>query len=156
IPAQVALVNQFALGCRSVRHSCRVRNVYINSFSDPSKEVEAANTLINGGVDVLNYWVDTTDVLTTAEKRGVWSFGLYADQRSAAPKKYVTTLLLKPTMARIFEQELRALLGGKWTPRRVNYGTRAGVLDIGLGPWGANVPAKVKAKVQAALAKIKA
>src|SRR5262249_34973029 len=105
IPAQVALVNQFALGCRSVRHSCRVRNVYINSFSDPSKEVEAANTLTNGGVDVLNYWVDTTDVLTTAEKRGVWSFGLYADQRSAAPKKYVTTLLLKPTMARIFEQE---------------------------------------------------
>ena len=52
VPTVNASINSFALGCQSVKKNCTVKTVLTSSWYDPPKETEAAQTLVNGGVDL--------------------------------------------------------------------------------------------------------
>jgi simple sugar transport system substrate-binding protein len=55
------------------------------------KEAEAANSLIDQGVDVITCHVDSPKVVVeTAERRGIYVCGYHADQAALAPKGYLT------------------------------------------------------------------
>ena len=58
IPAGEAHINAFALGAQSVDPKIEVLVIFTNDWSTPSK-AEAANNLINQGVDVLTCHVDS-------------------------------------------------------------------------------------------------
>ncbi|MFJ6900708.1 BMP family ABC transporter substrate-binding protein [Streptomyces hokutonensis] len=155
LPGSTALVNSFALGCRSVRPDCEVRNVYLNSFSDPPGEVSATKTLVNGGADVIAHYMDDPATLKAAASLKAWSFGLYTDQRAEAPGTYVTSQIWQPALTEIFKQELTKLVDGKWKSGQINWGTASGTVNLSLGPWGKNVPASVRDKVEKVYAEIK-
>ncbi|MGW7545260.1 BMP family ABC transporter substrate-binding protein [Streptomyces sp. NPDC054770] len=155
LPGSTALVNSFALGCRSVRPDCKVHNVYLNSFSDPPGEVSATKTLVNGGADVIAHYMDDPATPKAAASLKAWSFGLYTDQRGEAPGTYVTSQLWQPALTEVFKQDLTNLLAGKWKSGQLNWGTAAHTVDLSLGPWGKNVPASVRAKVEKRYAEIK-
>jgi basic membrane protein A len=154
----LAYQNSFALGCQSVRPGCKVRVVYINSFYDPPKAVDAANTLINSGADVLNHFMDDPATLKTASKRNTWAFALYTDQLKIAPKRYVTSLIYEPAAEKVFEFSFRQLLAGKRLPPNSSppTGTMYGgpAIDFPIAKWGPNVPAAVKAAAAKAYQKI--
>ena len=55
------------------------------------KEAEAANSLIDQGVDVLTCHVDSPKVVVeTAERRSIFVCGYHANQATLAPKGYLT------------------------------------------------------------------
>jgi len=55
------------------------------------KEAEAANSLVDQGVDVLTCHVDSPKVVVeTAERRGIRVCGYHANQSALAPKGYLT------------------------------------------------------------------
>src|SRR5262249_1206192 len=57
----------------------------------PVKEAEAANSLIDQGVDVVTCHVDSPKVIVeTAERRGIFVCGYHANQAALAPKGYLT------------------------------------------------------------------
>jgi basic membrane protein A len=149
----VAVENSFTLGCQSVRPDCRVRVVYINSFFDPPRAVEAANTLMDGGADVLGHYMNDPSVLKTAAQRGRWAFGFYADQRSVAPETYITSAVYEDSAASSIEQALTALMDGRPLPRGVLYGSPEPI-DFPIAPWGENVPDDVRAAAEEAYEKI--
>ena len=68
-----------------------VQVIFTGDWSLPVKEAEAANSLIDQGVDVLTCHVDSPKVIVqTAEKRGIYSSGYHASQAAIAPKGYLT------------------------------------------------------------------
>jgi simple sugar transport system substrate-binding protein len=160
-PNGLSMLNSFALGCQSVKPDCKVRNIYTNSYFNPPAEIEATNTLINDGADVIAQFMDDQSVVTTASGRGVWAFSTYTPMPNP-PAKYVTgfvwTGALTNGLDRIFNsiengtfQQLKA--SGDQQGRGTVFGTPQPV-DVTLAPWGKAVPADVQQKADAVLKKM--
>jgi len=91
IPQVLRNINSFTLGARSVKSEIITQVVFTGDWSVPVKEAEAANSMIDQGADVLTSHVDSPKVIMeTAEKRGVFSSGYHANQKTLAPKGYLT------------------------------------------------------------------
>ena len=91
IPQVLINVNSFALGARSVDPSITTSVIFTGEWSMPVKEAEAANSLIDQGIDVVTCHVDGPKVIMeTAERRGIFTCGYHADQSKLAPKGYLT------------------------------------------------------------------
>jgi basic membrane protein A len=79
------------IGLISVDPSITTQVIFTGEWSLAVKEAEAANSLINQGVDVLTCHVDGPKVvIETAERRGIFSCGYHANQQKLAPKGYLT------------------------------------------------------------------
>lgn len=83
-------LNGFVLGARSVNPKATVKAVFVGSWSDPPKEVDAANALMNQGVDVMTHYTNTPAVVSAADARNVASISFHSDMRKFAPKRYLT------------------------------------------------------------------
>ncbi len=91
IPQVLRNINAFTLGARSVDPKITTQLIVTGDWSLPIKEAEAANSLIDQGVDVLTCHVDSPKVVVeTAERRGISVCGYHADQAALAPKGYLT------------------------------------------------------------------
>ena len=49
--------------------------MWVNTWFDPAKEADAANTLMDQGADVIIQHTDSPAPLLAAQKRGVWGVG---------------------------------------------------------------------------------
>jgi basic membrane protein A and related proteins len=91
IPQVLRNVNAFTLGARSVDPKITTSLIVTGDWALPVKEAEAANSLVDQGVDVLTCHVDSPKVVVeTAERRSVFVCGYHANQATLAPKGYLT------------------------------------------------------------------
>lgn len=91
IPQVLRNINAFTMGARSVDPKITCQLIITGDWSLPVKEAEAANSMIDQGVDVVTCHVDSPKVIIeTAEKRGIYSCGYHANQAALAPKGYLT------------------------------------------------------------------
>ena len=91
IPQVLRNINSYTLGARSVNAKATTTVIFTGDWSMPVKEAEAANSLIDQGVDVLTMHVDSPKVIVeTAERRGAFVTGYHANQSALAPKGYLT------------------------------------------------------------------
>ena len=91
IPQVLRNINAFTLGAQSVKPDITTQVIFTGDWLLPVKEAEAANSLIDQGVDVLTMHVDSPKVIVeTAERRGIYVCGYHADQSALAPKGYLT------------------------------------------------------------------
>ncbi len=81
----VSGLTAFYLGARSVCPQVTMDVIYTNSWHDPIKEAQVAQTLIDGGCKVISQHSDSTAPATTAESKGIFQVGYNADMISAAP-----------------------------------------------------------------------
>ncbi|GGG17125.1 BMP family ABC transporter substrate-binding protein [Paenibacillus abyssi] len=92
IPQVLLNVNAFQLGAQSVNPDATTSVVFTGSWCDPGQQANAANSLIDSGVDVLSQHQDCTKtVIETAERRGAMSVGYHADASSLAPEGWITS-----------------------------------------------------------------
>jgi simple sugar transport system substrate-binding protein len=143
VPTVNASVNAFALGCRSVRKDCTVKTVLTNSWYDPPKETEAAQSLINGGADVLMQNTDSSAVLQTAEKAGKYAFGWDSDMTAYGPKAHLASAIINWTP--YYTKATRDVLDGTWKTGQAWWGVKEGAIDI--VSISDKVPAELKDKV---------
>jgi basic membrane protein A and related proteins len=91
IPQVLRNINAFTLGARSVDPKITTQLVITGDWSLPVKEAEAANSMIDQGVDVITCHVDSPKVIVeTAERRNIFVCGYHANQAALAPKGYLT------------------------------------------------------------------
>ncbi|MGH7355684.1 MAG: BMP family ABC transporter substrate-binding protein [Candidatus Rokuibacteriota bacterium] len=91
IPQVLRNINAFTLGARSVDPRITTQLIITGDWSLPVKEAEAANSLIDQGVDVVTCHVDSPKVVVeTAERRSIFVCGYHANQATLAPKGYLT------------------------------------------------------------------
>src|SRR5205807_1981430 len=76
----------FAKSFGYVNPKAEVRVIWTNSWYDPGREREAANTLISQGADVLTHHTDSTAVVQAAEEKGKYAFGYHSDMSKYGPK----------------------------------------------------------------------
>jgi basic membrane protein A and related proteins len=91
IPQVRRNINAFALGARSVDPKITCNVIFTGDWSNSVKEAEAANGLIDQGVDVITCHVDSPKtVVMTAKSRGIKVCGYHCNQSDLAPELYLT------------------------------------------------------------------
>lgn len=89
IPEVIRGINAFTLGAQSVNPDTEVIVRWTYSWFDPPAEVEAAQSLIAEGVDVLAQHVQGPSVQQVAEQEGVYCIGYNVDMSTFAPTQNI-------------------------------------------------------------------
>src|SRR5690349_12824087 len=153
IPQVLRNINAFTLGARSVNPKVTTSVVFTGDWSLPVKEAEAANSLIDQGVDVLTMHVDSPKVIVeTAEKRGIFVTGYHASQAALAPKGYLTGA--EWNWAKVYTDYVNWVRDGKTYPHLLRGGLKEGFVKM--SPYGKAVAASTKTKADAAKAALTA
>lgn len=152
LPELFISINAFTLGVRSVNPEATVQVVWTNSWYDPAKEKEAAEVLLENGVDVMAQHVDTTGPQVAAEAKNAFAIGYNGDSESAAPKAFMTAPVWNHGV--FYIKTVQDILDGKWTPESYYGAIKEGYVD--LLPLTANAPAEAKEKVEEIKAKMQA
>jgi simple sugar transport system substrate-binding protein len=128
IPEVLRNINAFTLGAQTVNPKIRTRVVWINTWFDPPKEAEAAQSLLNGGADVLLQNTDSTAVLQTAEKNGKFAFGWDSDMSAFAPKAHLGSAIVD--WSNYYKKAVRDAMEGTWKTERTVWGVKEGQNDL--------------------------
>ena len=154
IPQVLRNINSFELGAKSVNPEATTTVIFTGDWSMPTKEAEAANSLIDQGVDVLTAHVDSPKVvIESAEKRGIFSTGYHASQASLAPKGYLTGAEWNwESVYKMYIDEVQKgeMAKGKEWKHLVRGGFKEGFIKM--SPYGAPVSEDAKKKADAAKA----
>jgi simple sugar transport system substrate-binding protein len=124
IPEVLRNINAYTLGAQSVNPKIKTRVVWVSSWFDPPKESEAAQSLINGGADVLLQNTDSSAVLQTAEKNGKFAFGWDSDMSAVAPKAHLASCVVD--WGGYYKKAIKDVMDGTWTVERTIWGVKEG------------------------------
>ena len=152
IPEVVMGINAFARGMRSVNPKAEVKVIWVNSWSDPGREREAAETLIAQGADVLTNHTDSSAVVQAAEAKNVYAIGYNSDMSKFGPHAQLTAVTLQ--WGGYYTKTAQSALDGNWKPDNVWGGIKDGM--IRMAPFNPVVPKDVQALVKKATAEIQA
>jgi len=152
IPEVIRNINSFTLGAQSVNPKIKTKVVWVNEWFNPPKETEAAQSLMNGGADVLMQNTDSPAVLQTAEKAGKYAFGWDSDMTAYGPKAHLASAVIN--WAPYYIKATGEALDGTWKGGTSSWwGVKEGAIDI--VSISDKVPPELKAKVDAVKAGLK-
>lgn len=152
IPEVIRNINSFTMGAQSVNPKIKTKVVWVNEWFNPPKETEAAQSLLNGGADVLFQNTDSSAVLQTAEKAGKYAFGWDSDMTAYGPKAHLASAIIN--WGPYYIKATQEALDGKWTGGTASWwGVKEGTIDI--VSINEVVPAELKAKVETVKAGLK-
>jgi basic membrane lipoprotein Med (substrate-binding protein (PBP1-ABC) superfamily) len=146
IPQVIRSINAFTLGAQAINPKVTTSVVWTGGWLLPAKEAEAANSLIDAGVDVIGEQVDSPmTIAQTAEKRGIFVVGKDVDVSNLAPKAVLTGASWNwgPTMLKL-TKEIQA---GTWKPSHVRGDMKDGT--VVLDKFGPAVPADAQKTILA-------
>lgn len=153
IPQVLRNINAFTLGARSVNPGVTTRVVFTGEWAEPVKEAEAANSLIDQGVDVLTMHVDSPKVVVeTAERRGIYVSGYHANQSTLAPKGYLTGA--EWNWPKVYTDYATWVHEGKPWPHLLRGGLKEGMVKV--SPYGPAVSEETRKRADAVLAQFMA
>ena len=145
IPEVIRHANAFVLGAQATRPSAKVRLIWTNSWFDPKKERQAAESLVAAGADVLGQNVDSPSAGQYAESKKLPWVGYNSDARKFAPTSWLTAALYDWGV--YYVPRVRAAMNGTWKTG-FYYGTMKDGF-IKLAPYGKRVSAKTRADINA-------
>ena len=151
IPEVMRNLNAYLLGAQSVNPKAKLKVVWVNGWFDPPKEAEAAQSLINGGADILLQNTDSTAVLQTAARNGKYAFGWDSDMSSFAPKAHLGSCVL--TWDVYYQKAVDDVLNKTWKTGSTKWGTKEGMNDF--VKLSSAVPEDVKKLVETAKSGLK-
>jgi basic membrane protein A and related proteins len=140
IPEVVMGINAFTRGMRSVNPKSEVKVIWVNSWYDPGREREAAETLVSQGADVLTHHTDSTAVVQAAEAKNVYSIGYHSDMSKYGPKGELTAVTHQ--WGAFYTKTVQDVLAGRWKPGNVWGGIKDGMIKM--APFNPIVPRDVQ------------
>ncbi|WP_051318503.1 BMP family ABC transporter substrate-binding protein [Cohnella thermotolerans] len=149
IPQVLLNVNAFEQGAKSVNPKATTTVVFTGSWCDPGQQANAANSLIDGGADVLTQHQDCTKtVIETAERNNVMTVGYHADASALAPNGWITGSVWN--WPDLFVDMVKTAEEGKFKGSIYDGKYRGTLKDnvVQLTDFGKNVPDDVKALVE--------
>jgi basic membrane protein A len=140
IPEVVRGINAFTLGARSVNDEITTKVRWTNTWFDPPKEKEAAQTLIDAGVDVMAQHQDSPAAVKAANNAGIWATGYDAPMAEFGGENYLTSPIWHWEV--FYRPTLEAVRNRSWESDFYWEGLNADIVD--LSEWGPSVPSDVK------------
>lgn len=142
IPEVIRGINASFIAARKVNPKAEIKVVWVYTWFDPAKEADAAQALINEGVDVLMQHTDSTAPMAKAKDAGIIAFGQASDMSQYAPKPRVSAIIDNWTPYYI--DRTKAAMDGTWKSAAAWYGIGEGMVKI--GEISDAIPADVKEK----------
>jgi simple sugar transport system substrate-binding protein len=128
VPEVIHAINTVMRGAWSVDPAMKVRVVWVNAWSNPAREADAARALIDQGCDVLCSHTDGPAPLQLAEQRNVFGFGQSSDMTRFAPRAHLTSNV--NNWGDYYAARARAVLDGSWAPGDVWEGLGSGMFTL--------------------------
>jgi basic membrane lipoprotein Med (substrate-binding protein (PBP1-ABC) superfamily) len=150
IPEVIRHANAFVLGAQAMRPNAKVRLVWTNSWFDPKKERQAAESLVAAGSDVIGQNVDSPSAGQYAESKKIPWVGYNSDSRKFAPTSWLTAALYDWGV--YYVPRVRAAMNGTWKTGFYYGSMKDGFIK--LAPFGKRVTAKTRAAINARKAAI--
>lgn len=126
-------VNAFIDGAKSINLDTEVKISFIESWFDPAKAREAAETQINTGADVI--FAMTFGPFEAAAEHGVYGVGIYIDQTYLAPEVVLTSPIA------LWDPRIKFLID-EWWEHEVNsvpYESPDGAIQFSLAEGGNDI-----------------
>ena len=138
-------INAVALGAQATHPGATVQVVWTNTWFDPTKEKQAAQSLLSAGVDAIGQGQDSPATGDAAKAVGIpWS-GYDSDQTQYAPDIWQTATVYN--WGPYYTKRVQAAIDGTWKSGSY-YGNLAdGFVDI--APFGKSVSADAQAAINA-------
>jgi simple sugar transport system substrate-binding protein len=129
IPEVLQGINAFTLGARAVNPKAQVRVIWVNSWYDPGKERDAANTLLKQqGADVVTHHTDSTAVVAAAEEAGKMALAYHSDMSKFGPKAQLAAVTHH--WGAYYTRRAQDHLDGKWATGSVWMGMKDGAIKL--------------------------
>ena len=145
IPEVLRHADAFALGAQLTHPGAKVHLVWTNSWYDPAKEKQAAESLVSAGADVLGQNVDSTATGQVAKEHGIPWVGYDSNSSSFAPKSWLTASVYN--WGPYYLKRVKEAMAGTWKPGFYYGSIKDGFTS--LAPYGPGVSAKTKALIAA-------
>ena len=140
IPEVVRNIDAYTLGARSVNPKIKTKVIWVDTWYDPGKERQAAETLIAQGADMLCQNTDSPAAVQVAEEKGVHAFGWDSDMAKYGPHAELTANT--ENWGVYYIDEAKKVLDGTWTGnRQTRWGIKEGM--VVLSPLNPAVPPDV-------------
>ena len=149
VPEVVQGINAFAIGMREANPNAQVRVLWLNTWFDPAREREAAQTLIHLGADVLTNHSGSPAVPQAAQAafkdKGVRVIAYQSDMRAFAPDAQLAAVTHH--WGGYYTKVAQSVLEGRWKPEPVWAGMKDGLVQI--SAIDASLPREVRAQLEA-------
>jgi len=151
IPEVIREINAVTLGARTTHPGATVQVVWTNTWFDPTKEKQAAQSLLSLGVDAIGQGQDSPATGDAANAVGVPCSGYDSDQSSYAPDIWLTGTVYH--WGPYYARRVKAAMDGTWKTDNY-YGSIADGM-IGLAPFGKSVSTAAQSQITAKMDAIK-
>lgn len=150
IPEVIRDINAIQLALDKYNPGTEIKVVWVNTWFDPGKESDAANALIDQGVDVMFQHTDSPAPIQTAERRGIYSVGYASDMAHFGPKAVLTSIV--NDWGPHYIKSTQAVIDGTWKSEDFWGGLAEDTLSL---PISDLVPADVKSEAERIIADIR-
>src|SRR2546427_3977097 len=145
IPEVIREINAVTLGAQTTHPGATVQVVWTNTWFDPTKEKQAAQSLLSLGVDAIGQGPDSPATGDAAKAVGVpWS-GYDSDQSSYAPDIWLTGTVYH--WGPYYARRGKAAMDGSWKTGSYYGSIGDGMIDI--APFGTSVPQATRDQIKA-------
>lgn len=151
IPEVIREIDAFTMGARTVNANATVKVVWTNTWFDPAKERQAAESLVAAGVDVLGDGQDSPTTGQVAAAANLKWTGYDSDQTSFAPNAWLTGTTYH--WGPYYIQEVQAAMNATWKSHFYYGGLNDGF--VVMAPFGTSVSADTQAAIVAKQSAIK-
>lgn len=143
-PGIITFLAGYEAGIKYINPKIELVVSWANTFEDPLKGKELANSLYGRGVDVIFQVANQTGlgVISAAKDQGKYAIGVDVDQSGLAPGNVIASCLLDHGYATY--DSIKQAYEGKFTPDQVYYGLKEGMEVVAIPDF---VPQDVKDKV---------
>ncbi len=145
IPEVIRGINAAFIHARKANPDVEFSIVWVNTWFDPAKEGDAAQALIDQGVDIIMQHTDSTAPQAVAKDAGVHSFGQASDMAAYAPEPRISSII--DNWAPYYVARVGAVMDGTWESMDTWDGIGPGMVEI--GEMSEVIPAEVRAEAQA-------
>lgn len=139
IEGVVRPINTFARGVQETNPDAEVVAVFIDSWFDPPKETQAAESLADNGADVIAMDLNSPATAQAAARKDARFIGYGADQSAYAPDAWLTSFVWN--WGPYYLSQAEAVLAGTWEAEVTFLLMKDGI--VSRGPVASDVPQSV-------------
>jgi basic membrane protein A len=137
IPSVVRNIDSMTLGAQSVNPKVKTKAIWVNTWYDPGKERQAADTLIAQGADNVAQNTDSPASIQAAQEKGTYAFSIDADMSSFGKKAQLSGTT--EDWSGYYIAETKKVLDGSWTGNRhTRWGIKEGM--VVMAPLNPDIP----------------
>lgn len=112
IPEVIRDINSVQMALNKYNPEAELKIIWVNSWFDPGKEADAANAMMDQGVDVILQHTDSPAAMQAADRRGAFAVGQASDMYNFGPKAHILSVV--DNWSPFYIKRVQQVMDGTW------------------------------------------